>query len=103
MFVYWKPAHSTTRHVTHIRAVLRRCVRIDGKPHQLYLGNLAAYRPSTRTTVTTRCTFWLNARRRLDRIKLTRKQRREVEAALALRVRPPTPKQLVRFANGDAC
>jgi hypothetical protein len=104
VFVYWKPTLSTTRSrqgkpmVTRVRAVLRRCIKLDGKPHQIYLGNLAAYRPSTRTTLPTRCLFWANARQRLDRIKLTRKRRREVEAALAVRVRRPTRRQIERCA-----
>src|SRR6476660_10368103 len=104
MFVYWKPDHSTVRRhrgkpaVLRVRAVLRSCVRVDGRPVAQYHGNLASYRISTRTTLPTRVLFWANAQRRLEQLDLTPKQRKKVEAALAVRVRRPTRKQIERCA-----
>jgi hypothetical protein len=77
----------------HWRAILVENVRIDGKPTQRHVAYLGGITESGIEIVAQRCFFWDKVRERLDALRLTDADRRQIEATVAERVPRPTRKQ----------
>jgi hypothetical protein len=101
MFVRWQKYRSVAKWhqgeppITRTKAVLVESVRIDGKPRLKHVAFIASYDEDyrTRNEVGCRCTFWRQARDGLKQLKLTPTQRRQIEALLAKRMKPPTKRE----------
>ena len=96
MFIRWQKYRSVALWhrgeppIKRIKAVLVETVRIDGKPRQKRVAFIASYEAGTLDQISTRSTFWRQARQRLNQInsQITPHDRSKVEAALARRVPP---------------
>jgi hypothetical protein len=98
MFIRWQKYRSVALWhrgkppIKRVKAILVESVRIDGKPRQKHVAFIASYQDGRLDQISTRSTFWRDARQRLDRIsnQTTPSDRSRVEAALAQRVPPTT-------------
>ena len=98
MFIRWQKYRSVALWhrgkppITRVKAILVETVRIDGKPRQKHVAFIASYEANKLDQISTRSTFWRDARQRLDQIgnQTTPADRSKVEAALAQRVPPTT-------------
>jgi hypothetical protein len=101
MFVHWQNSKSVARwnarveKINRCRAVLLERIRIDGKSKATYVATIASYVPDASNLILERRNFWKRARERLDKLcdRVTPEDRAEIEAALARRVPPTTPKE----------
>jgi hypothetical protein len=74
MFIRWQNYRSVALWhrgkppITRVKAILVETVRIDGKPRQKHVAFIASYEANKLDQISTRSTFWRDARQRLDRI-----------------------------------
>ena len=104
MFIRWQQYRSVAkRHqgeppIKRTKAVLVESVRIDGKPRLKHIAFIASHdEGSIGNVLGDRLGFWRQARKRLKQLKLTAAQRRQIEAMLAKRVKPPTKRQAAAY------
>jgi len=100
MFVRWQASKSTKAGrdvVNRYRAILVESVRVDGKPRQRHVAFLASYEPSRLEAdpLSTRRYVWARASDALDKLgkRLSPEQRKQIERAMAKRIKPTTEKQ----------
>jgi hypothetical protein len=103
MFVVWRSRERELVYLVRHSARLVESVRVNGQPRQRFVAFLGSFEDASdgralnpSYMVEQRVRFWRNARDVLDGLgeRITAGQRRDIEAALVRRVKPPTPAQI---------
>jgi hypothetical protein len=113
MFVVWRSRERQLWDRTRHAARLVESVRVRGKPRQRFIAQLGSYEeyegPTPADTeaieLRQRLQFWRSARSVLDHLagRLSADERAEIEAALALRIAPPSKAEVHQdWAEGRA-
>jgi hypothetical protein len=97
MFIRWQQIKRGKNE--HWGAVLASSARVNGKPKQTHIANLGWIQKTEVPVGAGRARFWEDVLAALEKLEVPAAERRKLEAAVALKVPPPTAAQRRDYAE----